>query len=253
VIHSIALVAVLVYAPPSGKAVGERGAAEAALAGAVGTPAIVGVDAVVEAARRARAEGWVAESKLAFFGEARRLADEGARALERVDLARGVELLGRAEEIYERELAWPGAAARLAETALSRGAALFELKRVDEAAREWRRAAGLDGGAQLTEARVRPDVARAFREAIAGGVPRVELPRPSVPEDPWEALPEPRAVVALGEALGATEVWAAAIAVDRGRPTVVARRLGANGCATATVTTSAASFDAAARLAVERL
>jgi hypothetical protein len=249
----LALVAVLVYAPPSGKAAGDRAQAEAALASAVGGSPLVGVDAVVAAAQKARTEGWVPEARLAFFGEAKRLADEGARALERVDLARGAELYGQAEAIFERELGWPGAAARLADAALQRGVALFELKRSDEAKKEWRRAVGLDSGAQLTEARVRPDVVKAFHEAVAGGVARVELPAAPAEDDLTATLPAARAAAQLGDWLGVTDTYAAAIALDRGLPTFVVRRISAAGCTSATVTVSAATFDAAARTAVERL
>jgi hypothetical protein len=94
---------------------------------------------------------------------------------------------------------------------------------------------------------------KAFHDAVSGGVPRAELPAVPATDDLSGALPSANAAAQLGDLLGVTDTYAAAIAIDRGAPTFVARRISARGCATATVTVSGVSFEAAARTAVERL
>jgi hypothetical protein len=96
-------------------------------------------------------------------------------------------------------------------------------------------------------------VVRAFHEATSAPVPRIALPSLPAATGAIDALPAPAGAVALGEALGVDEVWAAAIAIDRGRPTMVVRRLRGNGCATGLYTASAPTFDAAARRATQEL
>ena len=165
--HTLVVLAVLVYAPPTGHGGKRLPEAAQALKRALRAGGAEVMDGAIELGRKEHARGWVPREKLAFFAKAGALVDDGRRALERVELDRAEALLGRAERIYEVELARPGVPSLMSAVVLARGVALFELKRGAEAARAFRRAVALDGAAQLTEATVRPDVARAFGEAIA--------------------------------------------------------------------------------------
>jgi hypothetical protein len=161
-VHLWPLVAVLVYTPPSGGAGAQRRAIEAALGRALG-PAL-DADALGKA-QRERASGWLPAGAFDFFQSARAQAEEGRRHLERVELEEAEAAFAEAERIYERELAWPAVAALWSEVALWRGVVAFERHQPDLAERLFRRAVALDPAARLTEASVRPDVVRAFRQA----------------------------------------------------------------------------------------
>jgi hypothetical protein len=161
-VHLWPLVAVLVYTPPSGGAGERRRAIEAALGQALG-PAL-DMDAL-QKARAERSSGWMPVGVFEFFQAARARVEEGRRHLERVELDEAEAAFLAAERIYERELAWPGVAALWSEVALWRGVGAFERRQPELAERLFRRALALDSTARLTEASVRPDVVRAFREA----------------------------------------------------------------------------------------
>jgi len=169
------VLAVLAYAPPSGHAGAELQSVSSAVKRAVRAQGADVVDGAVEKARAEHARGWVAEGALGFFARGRALADEGRRALERVELEKAEDALARAEQLYGEELVRPGVAELWSAVALERGVALFELGRVEAARRAFRRAVALDPAAELTEAKVRPDVARAFADAIAAGRARGRL------------------------------------------------------------------------------
>ena len=169
--HALILTAVLVYAggPTQAKDPAARRAAERSLVEALqasGAEPLAGEE-LIERAQAAHRAGWVKEGELAFFAETERLGAEAQRALDRVELDEARATYAQVEQLLAGELRWPGAAARMSEAALERGVALFELKRTDEAQAAWQRAVALDPSAQLTEARVRPDVVRAFRAATA--------------------------------------------------------------------------------------
>ncbi|MDB4966558.1 MAG: hypothetical protein JWN44_2247 [Myxococcales bacterium] len=165
--HFLVTVAVLVYAPTGGGAGTRRGEAERAIVEAERAYGATVIDGdVVAAAGRAHGDGWTAETELGFFARAAALVAEGRRALGRVELARGEAALAQAEALYAPELWRAGVGDEAAEAAKWRGVALFELGQRGEATRAWRRAAALEPATQLTEAMVRPDVARAFAEAL---------------------------------------------------------------------------------------
>jgi hypothetical protein len=210
-VHFLVTVAVLVSAPPSGGAAARQVEATAALEAA---ERACGNDVVVDAERLWNA-GWVAEKNLAFFGEAARLVDEGKRKLARVELEAAADAFARAETIYREH----DAGTERGEAAKWRGVALFELKRRDEAAREFGVAKSF--GAELTEAQVRPEVARAF-----AAVPKVAETKVRGPvDDPQSDLRRMQA------ALGIDAFVDAAIGVDAGVLTYAATRRRAD-CAT---------------------
>lgn len=183
--HFLVTVAVLVYAPhaPPGAA------GEPALAGTVAP--LDQVRRQIEAAERARgatvvadpiataqrmhAEGWTDVAELAFFARGAKRVADGRQALARVELADAERDFADAEAVYAPELWRPGAASEAATAALWRGVALFELGRRGEAEAAWRRAVALEPAAQLTEAVVRPEVARAFAAARRAPRPTATL------------------------------------------------------------------------------
>ena len=165
--QSLLVLAVLVYSSPATKGGPKLSEVADALKEALRAGGAEVVDGAVDKARAEHARGWVSEAALGFFAEARAAVDEGRRALERVELEKAEAAFARAEQLYANELARPGVAPLSSGAALQRGVALFELGRATEARRAFQRAVALDGAAQLTEAMVRPDVARAFAEAIA--------------------------------------------------------------------------------------
>jgi hypothetical protein len=176
------VVAVLVYAPPSGKAGPQLAEASQAIKRALRASGTEVVDGAIELARKEHARGWVDERELAFFAEARALFDEGKRALERVDLERAEATFTRVANMYDTELRRPGVAGLESEVMLARGIALFEQKLTGQADWAFRRAVALEPSAQLTEATVRPDVVRAFRAATAPG-PKAKLSVVASPAD----------------------------------------------------------------------
>ena len=216
-------VAVLVTAPPSGGAAARRGAATAAL---VAAERARGASDVVVNPLAMLAAGWTAERNLAFFGRGAALVAEGRRALERVELDEAEKRLGEAEAVYAPELGRPGVAAEWAEAATWHGVALFELKRRDEAAEAWGRAKALFTDTLLTEAMVRPEVARAFAAAPVGA-------RPAAPAAATPGLAD------VPAALGVDELVVAAIAIDAGVLTYAAARRQA-ACGTDTLTATSA-------------
>lgn len=163
--HFLVTVAVLVYAPPSGGATARKGAAEAALAAAERARGVSVVGDALSTARRLQGEGWVAADELAFFGRAAQLVSDGRGALARVELERAEAAFAQAETLLRAELARAGVPTEAATAALWHGVALFELGHRSEAQRAWRRAVALEPTSTLTEAMVRPDVARAFGDA----------------------------------------------------------------------------------------
>ncbi|HUS63631.1 MAG TPA: tetratricopeptide repeat protein [Kofleriaceae bacterium] len=164
--HTLVVLAVLVYAPPSGKAGGPLAEVAQALKRAVRASGGEVLDSAIERGRAEHARGWVEEARLRFFQEARALAEEGRRALERVELARAEAALDKAEALYLPELQRPGVAALMSAVALDRGRALYDQGHTQAALQAFRRARALDPAAQLTEATVRPVVARAFQGAV---------------------------------------------------------------------------------------
>src|SRR5260370_1211697 len=203
------VLAVLAYAPPSGHAGAELQAVSSAVKRAVRAAGAEVLDGAVDRARAEHARGWVAEEALGFFQRGRALADEGRRALERVELEKAEDDVGRAERLYGAELERPGVAELWGAVALERGVALFELGRVEAARRAFRRAQALDPAAELTEAKVRPDVARAFADAVAvtataraRGKLTVSAPGPQLSIDGGAPAPSPVTVdLAEGEHL----------------------------------------------------
>ena len=127
-------------------------------------------------------------------------------------------------------MATPGVPQEWAEAAKWHGVALFELKRRDDATRAWSIAKLLEPDSPLTEAMVRPEVARAYAAAWTAEINEVrpkERPTPDIsfPRDP---------VVTLLQGLGVDEVIVAAIAIDAGVLTYAATRRSA-GCGTQTI------------------
>ncbi len=169
-VHLWMLVAVLVYAPPSGNAGSLREEVQAALAKAAGVSGTSPTTSVDEhALREAIAErlaGWVRADELGFFERARAKAEEGRRLLDRVELEAADAAFAEAERIYEAQLARPGVAALWSQAALWRGVAVFERGQSALARKLFRRAVALDPTARLTEASTRPEVVRAFVDAI---------------------------------------------------------------------------------------
>jgi hypothetical protein len=226
-VHFLVTVAVLVYAPQSGGAGARQAEATAAL---VAAERAAGAD-VVEDPYALLAKGWTAEKNLAFFAHGAQLVTDGRRALAHVELERAEKLLAEAGRLYREHVATPGVPQEWAEAAKWHGVALFELKRRDEATRAWSIAKLLEPDSPLTEAMVRPEVARAYAAASAAAIDEVEpkyRPSPAV-----LALPDP--VSALLEGLGVDEVIVAAIAIDAGVLTYAATRRTA-GCGTETIT-----------------
>jgi hypothetical protein len=220
-VHFLVTVAVLVSAPPSGGAgarVGEATRALEAAERARGAEVIEDPAALV-------AQGWTAEANLAFFGRGAQLVSDGRRALARVELDKAEARLADAERLYAPEAARPGVAPEWAEAAKWHGVALFELKRPEDAAREWSLAKRLEPASELTEAMVRPEVARAFAAApVAEAAPATE----HAPADE---------VTRVQRGLGADDVIVAAIAIDAGALTWAATRRGRE-CGTATLTST---------------
>lgn len=201
-------VAVLVAAPPSGGAIARRGEATAALEAAARAR---GADVVADAAALF-ARGWVAEKNLAYFGAAARLVDDGHKQLARVELEAAEQTFARAEGILGEHEGEPLVAAAWAEAAKWHGVALFELKRRDEAVRAFARAQALEPATELTEAVVRPEVARAFAAAAKLRAPPDGEPAPAAKRQ------------SLAAALALDDVIDAAIAVDGGVLTYAATR-----------------------------
>jgi hypothetical protein len=263
------LLALLVYAPPSGRAAGDLVAAAAALRAALRAGGAEVMEGAIDRARAEQARGTVPAAELAFFARGAALVDEGRRALERVELERAEARLADAERVYAVEVARPGVAALYSEASLLRGVALFELGRATEARQAFRRAAALEPTAQLTEASVRPDVARAFAQAIATrgdgdlrNTPPASPPSPLRSDDPRRAAlaslreaPSAAGGRALGELLGLDGVVVVALGVDAGALALVGQRLGPDGCAgeLARVRVGAGGLTAAAGALVERL
>jgi hypothetical protein len=157
------LVAVLVYTPPSGGAGARRGEIVQALRRAV---AATGAQVAEGAIDRARgAIGSERPERLAFFGAAIRALRTAREHVERVELAEAEESLRALDRLYEPELHRPGVPQLWSEAALLGGIVAFERGQRDEARRLFRRAVALEPTTTLTEATVRPDVARAFAEA----------------------------------------------------------------------------------------
>lgn len=212
-------VAILVSAPPAGGAAARRSEATAALAAAARAR---GADVVADA-ERLWTEGWVAEKNLQFFGEAARLVDDGRKQLARVELDAAAATFQRAEQLYEQHASVPGVTGPYAEAAKWHGVALFELKRRDEARAEFGVAKAL--GAELTEAMVRPEVARAFAAA------------PPLARDRHVEEAAAPARDRMQAALAVDDVVDAAIAVDAGVLTYAATRA-RPGCSTDVVTST---------------
>jgi hypothetical protein len=167
-VHLWLLVAVLVYAPKGDKDP-RRAEVQSALEKAVGA------DLDPHALRTAIAErtaGWVRAETLQFFADGRARMEEGRRLLERVELEAADGAFAEAERIYEAQLAWPGVAPLWSQAALWRGVAAFQRGQPAAARRLFQRAVALDPSTRLTEASVRPDVVRAFSDAVK--------PRPAV-------------------------------------------------------------------------
>jgi len=208
-------VAVLVSAPPSGGAQARLGEARAAI---VRAERARGAE-VLEDPAALVAEGWTAEKNLGFFGKAAQLVSDGRRALARVELDKAEALLAQAESVYGAESARPGVAAEWALAATWHGVVLFELKRREEANRAWARAKSLVPDEPLTEAMVRPEVAKAFAAvgpSARGSQEPSDLPTPTAAE--------------IVRRLGLDELVRVAIAIDAGTLTYAAARLG-DGCA----------------------
>lgn len=170
--------AVLTYGPPSLAPRGEAvGRAVRAAAQARGDVVVDGSEPLVARAEEELARGWIAEAELAPLERARVAISDGRRALERVELERAEAAFARAEGALddERLLGWPGAATVRAEAARLRGVALYELGRAAAASEAWRRAAVLEPAVAVTEAEVRPEVARAWRGAIVRGAATARL------------------------------------------------------------------------------
>lgn len=239
----LVVLTVLVYAPPAGRA-GDRSQDVArALTEALRAGGAEVVDGPVDAARVEHARGWVPEEALAFFARGRALVEDGRRALERVELAEAVAKLEAAEAVYAPERDRAGVPALLAQAALLRGRALYDLGRVEEARATFRRAAALDPTQRLTEAMVRPQLVRVAAEAAQAAGPADALPPLEPRPDPTPAAleavrtrPSEAGARALAETLGLDGVVFAAVALDRGRLAIAAQRRDERGCATEVVT-----------------
>jgi hypothetical protein len=170
-VHVVAVLAVLVYAPPSGGAQARAAQVGQAVGRALAADGSEAIDGAIDRALAVVAHGWVNENELRFFARARAAEDQGRRHLERVELEHADEALGRAERLYEAELARPGVAPLWSQVALLHGVALYELGRAVEARAAFRRAVALEPSATLTEATVRPELARAFLEATPARPP----------------------------------------------------------------------------------
>lgn len=157
----------LIYTPPAGRAAGQAHELGRAFEQAVRESGAEVIESPLERIREVRAARLARESQLGFLARGRALVEAGRRALARVELERAETALAEAELVYGAELAWPGVASLLGQAALERGVALFELGREAEARRAFRRAVTFEPTLALTEARVRPDVARAFVQAMA--------------------------------------------------------------------------------------
>jgi hypothetical protein len=180
-VQFLVTVAVLAYVGPGGAPASEAARALADAARATGAEVIVDG---AEAAVRAHAQGWVDASALAFFARGAALVADGRKALARVELAAAEEKLAAAEAVYAPELARPGAAGEAATAALWRGVALFELARRGDAERAFRRALALEPATTLTEAQVRPEVARAFaHQRLARAKARLTLQLKDLPPE----------------------------------------------------------------------
>jgi len=224
-VQILVTVAVLLSAPPSGGAAARRAEATAAV---IAAEEARGVDVVVDPGALLE-RGWMSEKRLAFFGEAARLVDDGRRKLARVELDAAEQAFARAEALYEGHEALPGVRSSWAEAAKWRGVALYELKRREDAVRAFARAKGLDAATELTEAMVRPEVVRAFAAAPV-----------AVEKAPERAVAEaPASVVERMAALGVDATIEVAIAIDGGQLLYAATRREA-GCMTDVVTARAA-------------
>jgi hypothetical protein len=193
-VHFLVTVAVLGYAVTAGAPAGAprlepAPAAANALAAAARNGGAEAIADGAAAAARAHAEGWVDAGALAFFARGASLVADGRKALERVELAAAEEALRAAEAVYAPELARPAVADAAATAALWHGVALFELARRADADAAFRRALALEPLVMLTEAQVRPDVARAFAQARS--------PRPKTPLKITLSLPEATAAELL--------------------------------------------------------
>jgi hypothetical protein len=218
-VHFLVTVAVLVTAPPSGGAAAHLGEARAAL---VAAESARGLD-VIDDPFALVANGWRAEAQLGFFGEAARLVADGQRKLARVELEAAEQAFAAAEKLYQEHRALPGVCTAWAEAAKWRGVALYELKRRDEARSEFGLAKGLDRATELTEAMVRPEVARAFAAT--------PLAYEDMPADPGTfpgagepKQPTPPSLTEMMSTLGVNATIEAAIAVDRGQLVYAATR-----------------------------
>jgi hypothetical protein len=163
VVSAVTVAVVCYAAPPAG---GRLAAASASIKESLRAGGVEVVDGAIDAAEHERQLGWVPAADLAFFGVARGQLDAGRHALERVQLAEAEAAFARAEAALQLEVSRPGVASMWGEAALGRGVALFELGRAVDAERAFRRARVLEPLLDLTEASVRPDVAKAFRRAI---------------------------------------------------------------------------------------
>jgi hypothetical protein len=241
--------AVLVYAPQVGGAQPELPRVSAALKEALKARGAEVVDGAIDRASEDARAGWIPASQLKFFGAVRHALDEGKQAMVRVELEQAEAAFERAERILLTHLETAGATTLEAAVALQRGVALFELARLEEARRAFQRAKGFEPGLELTEATVRPDVARAFREAKPE---KIEVP----PAPTTEALstleilrtrPDPAALAALEGTLGLDGVLVAAVGHDHGDLATVATRA-YGGCTSALAESRAAIPEAASRL-----
>jgi len=223
-VHFLVTVAVLLSAPPSGGAAARRAEATAALEAAERAR---GAD-VVEDPLALVAAGWTAESNLAFFARGAQLVSDGRRALARVELEKAEALFEAAEASYRAEAARPAVASEWADAAKWHGVALFELKRAQDATRAWGLAKRLEPATELTEAMVRPEVARAFAAAPVGDAPA--LAKHAVGTD----------AETVQRVLGLDELVVAAIALDAGALTYAATLRRAS-CATDVLTATRAA------------
>ncbi len=221
-------VAVLVQAPASGGAGARLGEARAAL---VAAEQARGLDVVTDPLALLE-RGWIAEKRLAFFGEAARALEEGRRKLARVELEAAEAAFARAAALYEPHADLPGVRALWSEAEKWRGVAAYELKRRDDARGFFGVAKWLDGDAELTEAMVRPEVARAFAAAPIAMIDKPDQlgdERPRAPVDVTEMM----------FALGVDVVVDVAIAIDAGQLVYAATRREA-GCMTDVVSAARA-------------
>jgi hypothetical protein len=244
----LVLLAVIVYAPPSGHAGDKLAEAARLLRQAARDRGDRIVEGAIEAAERERAAGWVEETELAFFHEASRALAEGLSALEHVELDRAEAELGRAVAIYESHLGWPGVARLLAQATLDRGIALYELGKKPDAQAAFGRARAFDPEIALTEANVRPEVARAFAQSQAAGPAPTATLRPDPLVDELKALrthPTASGLGALEASLALDGVLLVGLTVDAGVLTLVGQGW-AKGCATQPMTVRAEKTGAAA-------